>query len=514
MTDTNPFREGLPRGRVPDPATIVIFGATGDLTHRKLIPALYRLHRQKLLPDTYTVVGVARREWSDEDMRRHVRDAILKSGGAEPPAEEWRSFDHHFHYVSGEFGDPAAYTALAGRLDAMEKERGGHASVRNRLYYLATPPDAFEQILKGLLDAGLVHDSGSKSPWSRVIVEKPFGHDLESARDLNALIGRTFHESQIYRIDHYLGKETVQNILVLRFGNGIFEPLWNRKYIDHVQITVAEELGVEGRAGYFEKSGILRDIVQNHVMQVLALVAMEPPVAFEGEAVRDEKVKVIRALRPIRETEVDAVAVRGQYGPGSIGGGAVPGYREEPDVAKESGTETYMALRTEIDNWRWAGVPFYLRAGKRLARRVTEVSIQFRDPPHRIFQQAGPESLASNVLALRIQPDEGISIRFGAKVPGPAVKVQPVKMDFLYGSAFGVESSDAYERLILDCLLGESTLFIRRDEVEGAWAYMQPLLNAWAARKPEGFPNYAAGSWGPEASSELLEQDGRQWRRL
>lgn len=509
----NPLREGLPRDRVPEPATLVIFGVTGDLTHRKLIPAIYRLHAQRLLPESFAVVGVARREWGDEGLRGVVRDSITKVKGALPPEAEWRDFDQCFHYVKGDFDDPETYVGLGKTLDALEKARGGDAH-KNRLYYLATPPDAFGPILTGLAVGHLVHPGSLQTPWSRVIVEKPFGHDYESAHALNTLIGNTFAESQIYRIDHYLGKETVQNILVFRFANGIFEPIWNRKYIDHIQITVAEELGVEGRAGYFETAGVIRDMVQNHIMQVLSLIAMEPPAAMDGEAVRDEKVKVIKALHPIAPDRVHDDVIRGQYVAGSVGGTAVPGYRQEPGVAPDSVTETFLALKLSIDNFRWAGVPIYLRSGKRLPRRATEVAIQFLDVPHRLFRQASPESLTPNVLALRIQPDEGISMRFGAKVPGPAMRVQPVKMDFLYGSSFGVETSDAYERLILDCLLGESTLFIRRDEVEGAWRYIQNILDGWRDHPVHEVPGYPAGSWGPAEADAFLAREGRQWRRL
>jgi len=502
----NPLREGLPRERMPEPATLVIFGATGDLTRRKLIPALFRLWEERQLPPMFRVVGVSRRPMSDAEFAADVLAAIgpeVPTGGNE--------FAGLFRYVAGDFADPATWPRLSRTLAEIESATARPA---NRVFYLATPPESFEPILSGLAAEQLVPREARKSPWARVVVEKPFGHDLESAHELNRLISSTFDESQIFRIDHYLGKETVQNILVFRFGNGIFEPLWNRSHVDHVQITVAEEVGVGSRAGYYEKAGVLRDMLQNHLMQLVSLVAMEPPVPYRGESIRDEKVKVIRALKPLDPATVASQLVRAQYAAGSIDGVAVPGYLGESGVAPDSVTETWLSVRLEIDNWRWAGVPFYLRSGKRMPRRATEIAIQFKQPPQQLFEAVGPDGLSANVLALRIQPDEGISLRFSAKRPGPDIRTQPVKMDFMYGSSFGTDVPEAYERLILDALLGDASLFIRRDEIEGAWGWVQPILDHWAAAKVAPLPTYEAGHWGPPEADRWMAAGGREWRRL
>ncbi len=503
----NPFREGLFQRRPPDPCAMAIFGATGDLTRRKLVPALFSLASEGQLPPGFSVVGCARREKSNEAFRAEMLDAVNQFSRSRPvDSQTWDEFARGLFYVRGEFGDVDAYRRLAAFLKELDGERrtGGRY-----LYYLSTPPSQTSEILANLGRAGLNRTSG----WSRVVIEKPFGHDLETARALNREALEVFDEDQVFRIDHYLGKETVQNILVLRFANGIFEPLWNFKYVDNVQISVAESIGIEGRGAYFEEAGILRDVVQNHVLQLLCLTAMEPPVAFDANAVRDEKLKVLQALRPLDPEDVAGHVVRGQYGPGELAGVKVPGYRQEPGVAPDSTVETYAALRVFIDNWRWAGVPFYLRAGKRLPKRSTEIAIAFRAVPHVLFKGMAATD-ERNELVLRIQPDEGVSLQFGSKVPGPAIRVQPVVMDFRYGSAFVLEPPEAYERLLLDAMVGDSTLFTRHDEVEQAWTFVQPILDAWREGPPPSSPNYAAGDWGPKGADTLLESEGRRWRRL
>ncbi len=510
----NPLREGLSGERVPSPTTMVIFGASGDLTKRKLVPALYSLARDRLLPPIFNVVGVARRDLGDDVFRKQMREATDKFARRRPVEDElWRSFSDGIFYVAGTFEDPATYDRLKKRLAEIDQQRdtAGH-----RVFYLSTPPSEYPIIIKQLGRAGLINKDRT-SPFTRVIIEKPFGHDLESARALNREVHEVLREDQTFRIDHYLGKETVQNILAFRFANGIWEPLWNGRYIDHVQLTVAESIGVEGRGGYFEQAGILRDMVQNHMFQFLCLSAMEPPVAFEAEAVRDEKLKVLRSLRPLPTSpdEQSRFVVRGQYGRGFVNGQEMIGYREEQGVAKDSNVETYVAVRLHIDNWRWAGVPFYLRAGKALPRRVTEIAIHFKRAPHAIFGQAMRGRLADepNVLSIRIQPDEGISLKFFSKVPGPTMELLPVPMEFRYGTSFGAEPPEAYERLILDCLLGDSTLFTRGDEVEASWTYIDRIERAWKAAPPPPFPNYAAGTWGPPEADRLIEADGRVWRK-
>ncbi len=508
QTVSNPLRVGLRMSRTPEPCTVVIFGATGDLTHRKLVPALYNLQRERLLPPGFSVIGAARRDWSDDYFRQTLLNDAREHSRSPIQDDVWASFAEGISYVRVPFDDAEAYKTLAARLDEVDEQRGTSG---NRLYYLATPPESYVTIIQQLGAAGLAHpkDGG----WVRIIVEKPFGRDLDSARALDAEVHRVFDEAQVYRIDHYLGKETVQNILVFRFANGIFEPLWNRAYIDHVQITVAESVGVEGRGGYYEQAGALRDMVQNHLMQLLTLTAMEPPVSYQADAVRDEKVKVLRAIRPMTKDELNAGTVRGQYGPGTLAGTHVPGYREEEGVPPESQTATYAALRFYIENWRWAGVPFFLRTGKRLPKRVSEIAIRFRHVPHMLFDGGPLSDIEPNVLAMKIQPDEGISLRFDSKVPGQSNQIRPVTMDFRYNSSFGVESPEAYERLLLDALLGDSTLFTRSDEVQASWALITPIQENWDNTPPPQFPNYEAGSWGPAAADDLLGT-GRKWRRL
>jgi glucose-6-phosphate 1-dehydrogenase len=498
----------VPKGpeRIPDAGILVIFGASGDLTKRKLLPALFHLREADLLPKQFSIVGVARRPLGDE-FAADMRAGILEFGGVEASDPKLDDFVKNISYFPLKFDDPADYAGLKVELDRIDKEKniGG-----KRLFYLATAPEFFAGIIENL---GAQKMAQPEQGVVGVVIEKPFGHDLDSARELNHQVNAVFEEEQVFRIDHYLGKETVQNILVFRFANGIFEPIWNRNYIDHVEITAAETLGVEGRGPFYEKAGALRDVVQNHVMELLSFVTMEPPSSFDAEAVRREKVKVWKAIPPVPVLN----AVRGQYGPGIVEGQRVPGYRDEERVNPQSGTETYAALRLEIENWRWAGVPFYLRAGKRLKKRATEISIQFKQPPLLIFNRmagsAHCQEIQPNLLTIRIQPDEGISLRFGAKVPTtPNMDVCPVNMDFSYEAAFGKSSANGYERLLLDAMLGDQTLFSHRDGVEINWALYTPILDAWANKKPEVFPNYFAGSWGPECSDHLLERWGHKWR--
>ncbi len=503
-------RDDLRLARTPPPAVIVIFGATGDLTQRKLVPGLYSLAAQQLLPPETAVVGVARSDLTDDEFRARMRKGVEEHGREPLDEGVWEGFARRLHYRSVPSGDMEAY----GRLkELIEDHDARHGTRGNRLFYLATAPDLFPDIAENLGRIGLADEGDGTERFSRLVVEKPFGHDLRSARELNTRLNAVFRERQVYRIDHYLGKETVQNLLVLRFGNAIFEPIWNRRYVDHVQITVAEELGVGSRGGYYDESGALRDIVQNHMLQVLSIVAMEPPAQFESRDVRDEKVKVLRAIPEFDARSAARDAVRGQYGPGWIGGSRVPGYRQEGGVDPQSETETYVAMRVMVENWRWSGTPFYLRTGKRLPRRTTEVSIHFKAAPHMPFASTAVETVAPNLLTLRIQPDEGASLRFVAKVPGPQIDLRPVSMDFAYGNAFLRSSPEAYERLLLDALLGDSTLFTRWDEVERAWEILDPLIADWSATTAP-FPNYDAGSWGPEASDAMLARDGRVWRRL
>ncbi len=505
----NPFREGLRIKESIEPCVMVIFGATGDLTHRKLLPALYNLALEHPLPAGFSVVAFARRPYTDETFRQQALESINQYSRQKPVNPQvWESFAAGLHYLQSDFHNAEGYERLNALLNKLDQERG---TAGNRLYYLSTPPSQYPEIIQHLGAAGL---NRNRKGWTRIIIEKPFGHDLATARELNRQVGKVFREEQIYRIDHYLGKETVQNILVFRLANGIFEPVWNRRYVDHIQITVAENLGLEGRGGYYEESGAIRDMIQNHMLQLLTLVAMEPPIAFDANSVRDEKVKVLHALQPLVGRDVLTHTVRAQYGPGWVGGHQVPGYLQENGVSPTSSTETYVALKTFIDNWRWAGVPFYLRTGKHLPKRVTEIAIQFKQPPLMLFKDSDAQGqVEPNVLTLRIQPDEGISLKFGAKVPGTDMQIRSVNMDFFYGSSFVREQPEAYERLLLDAMHGDSTLFTRRDEVEAAWTFVQGILDEWKTAPRDTIHTYESGSWGPQASDEFIWHDGRRWRR-
>jgi glucose-6-phosphate 1-dehydrogenase len=496
---------------------MVIFGASGDLTQRKLIPALYHLERDGLLSESFAVIGMSREPLTHEAFRDRLSDRIQGFLGSEKLNKDvWSRLVSKLYYQPGAGQDPAAYEGLKKLFDEVSKT---HKTGGNGVFYLATPPSLFGPIVQQLGKCGLAHENengteaeNGNEGFRRVVIEKPFGHDLDSAHALNDSINQVLKESQIYRIDHYLGKETVQNIMVFRFANGIFEPIWNRGYIDSVQITVAETLGVEGRGAYYESSGALRDMVPNHLFQLLSMIAMEPPNSFSPEDVRDEKYKVVKAINALTPEEVLHETVRGQYGDGIIQGKRVPGYRMESGVSPTSATDTFAAMRFTIDNWRWAGVPFYLRTGKRLANRVTEVCIQFRDVPFQLFRETGVSHLPPNRLIIQIQPEERISIQFEAKVPGPTVDIREVHMDFDYRNHFGEIPSTGYETLIYDCMNGDATLFQRGDHVECAWAVIQPILDVWAALRPRDFPNYTAGSWGPREADLLLARDGRQWR--
>jgi len=509
----NPLRSGLVEERTSDACAVVIFGASGDLTRRKLMPALYNLAVSRSLPGGFAVVGVARREKSHEAFRSEMSQGVAQFSRRKPiDPSVWGDFERRISYVAGSFEEPKTYELLKAHLRKLDEELGTSGS---RLYYLAVPPAEHGTIVRGLRAADLVHPTSASrgdGPFTRVVFEKPFGHDLASAQKLNETIGDVFDETQVYRIDHYLGKETVQNLLVFRFANSLWEPLWNREHIDHVQITVAEDIGVEGRGKFYEQTGVTRDIVENHLMQLLCLTAMEPPISLSADAVRGEKVKVLKALRPMERQSVQESVIRGQYGRGFVRADEVPAYREEPDVAPGSSVETYLAMRVLVDNWRWGGVPFYVRAGKRLSRRVTEIAIQFKKVPHSLFRT--PDGgVTPNVLAMRIQPDEGIALRFISKEPGQQTILRDVTMDFRYGSSFGSNTPEAYERLLLDAMRGEATLFTRRDEVEAQWEYIDPVLSAWAAQGNVPPPVYPAGSWGPDAAADLLAKDGRRWRK-
>ena len=504
----NPLRAGMRLESTAEPCVVVIFGATGDLTKRKLVPALYRLAQQQLIPAEFAILGTARQTLGDDEYRALMLDA-LRTFGDEDKIDEtsWNSFADGIFYEPGDVKDQETYSRLKSRLSEIDEQRKTQG---NRIFYLATAPEFFAVIAGQLGSAGLAQKEDS--PWIRIVVEKPFGHDLQSARELNAQLSSVFREDQIYRIDHYLGKETVQNLLVFRFANSIFEPLWNRKYIDHVQITNAETIGAEGRGSYYDKAGALRDMMQNHVFQIASLIAMEVPTSLDANNVRDEKVRAMQAVWSFPQDQIDDFAVRGQYGQGVVLGDTVVGYRQEPDVDPHSSTETFAMVKLLFDNERWSNVPFYLRTGKRLARRVTEIAIEFKPVERQLFtnNDVPPEP---NVLVIRIQPNEGITLRFAAKLPGQKMRIRWVNMDFRYGSSFGVRPPEAYERLLLDCMLGDPTLFARRDMVERCWEIVEPVLEAWKKAAPD-FPNYEAGSSGPRSSFELIERDGRRWRRL
>ena len=487
------------------PCAVVIFGASGDLAKRKLIPAIYELARQKMLSEKFALVGYSRSEMTDEQYRQECRDAVHKFARTKPVDETiWKRIEASISYCRGDYGskeDHAKLNAMLGKID----EKFGTAS--NRLFYLSTPPNTFEPIITSLGEAAKENQKG----WERIIIEKPFGRDLASAKSLNSLLHKYFNENQVFRIDHYLGKETVQNLLVMRFANSVFEPIWNYKYIDHVQITVSETLGVGSRGGYYDKSGAMRDMVQNHLFQLMALVAMEPPAALDAVSIRDEKVKVYKSCRKLRPEHVDQFTVRGQYSAGEGDGQKTAGYRKEKDVPADSRTETFVALKLFIDNWRWSGMPFYLRTGKFLPEKLSEVAVQFRSPPLTLFQKQIDAAVYPNDLVIRVQPEEGISLRMNGKVPGGAMNIKPVAMDMLYKTTFNVEPPEAYERLIYDATAGDQTLFIRGDEAEAAWAVIDPIEQAWAKSKTLP-PEYAPGTWGPPQAMDLIELDGRRWR--
>ena len=499
-----------------DACTVVIFGASGDLAKRSLFPALFHLHCDGLLNEDSALVGVARAPMSDEAFRKHVYQSVLDGNDPSPPGEiseeDWARFAPRLSYVQGDIGDDATYAALGERLEAIESAR---SRSDGRLFYLSVPPSTYEDCVVRLSRSGVAKrvNQAEDRPWTRVVIEKPFGRDLQSAKALNCTVRKAFAEHQVYRIDHYLGKETVQNLMVFRFANSVFEPVWNRHHVHHVQITAAETVGVEHRAGYYEEAGVVRDMFQNHLLQLLSLTAMEPPIAFQADAVRDEKLKVLRAIRRFSAAEVRDNAVRGQYGPGKVGDTAVPGYREEPDVDPASNTPTWAGLRLLVDNWRWQGVPFFLRSGKRMASRVSEIAIQFREPPHLMFPLQSGQVITPNDIVIRVQPQEGISLAFNVKVPGVGVRMTPSRMDFSYAEAFGPAEHSAYETLLLDCMMGDATLFNRAEAVEAAWEVVDPVVAAWEGEKPKSFPNYAAGTWGPAEGDELIARDGARWRQ-
>ena len=494
-------------GKPTGPCTMVIFGASGDLTKRKLIPALYNLYRSKLLNQNFSVIGFARREYSLEAFREEIKQDLIEYASVPLEEDFWTWFAEHLFYLSGNFDDSESYTRLKKYLSKIDQD---HGTDGNYIYYLATGPEYFGRIVELLGNAKLTRET--KDTWRRIIIEKPFGSDQDSAKKLNAHIQKFLGESQIFRIDHYLGKETVQNILVFRFANGIFEPIWNRQYIDHVQITVSEDLGIEQRGGYYDTAGALRDMVPNHIFQLITLIAMEPPISFEADAVRDEQSKVLRAIPPMIPEEVLRQTVRGQYGPAKVNKLDIKGYRSESRVASDSMTETFVAMKLNIDNWRWASVPIYLRTGKRMPKRVTEVAIQFKRAPLMLFRDIQMDRLLPNWLVIRIQPEEGIALSFGAKIPGPLVRLGTVDMDFQYKDYFGTPPSTGYERLLYDAMMGDATLFQRADMVEAGWAVVEPILDVWKALPPRHFPNYDVGSWGPQESAQLIRRSGRNWR--
>jgi glucose-6-phosphate 1-dehydrogenase len=492
-----------------NPCVMVIFGATGDLTKRKLIPALLNLAQEEVLPKQFAIIGCAGNELTTEVFRKNLGAELPQFAHDPIDLKMWDWLSQRIYFVKGDFQDPETYKRLQQQISEVEKL---HNTGGNKFFYLAVAPRFFTPIVQQLGNAGLVRKENGK--WARIIIEKPFGHDLESARLLNAELKKVLDEKQIYRIDHYLGKETVQNVMVFRFTNNIIEPLWNRNYVDHVQITAAETVGVEHRGGFYETAGALRDMVPNHLFQLMTMTAMEPPISFDADEVRNKQAEVLHAIQPLAPEDVLTNMVRGQYGEGYIDGGHVVGYRQEPDVSPDSNTETFVALKLQIDNWRWAGVPFYLRTGKRLAKRTTEIVIQFRRTPFVLFRNTAVKNLETNRLVIHIQPEEGISLSFGAKVPGSVMRLGLVNMDFDYKSYFGAEHGTGYERLLRDCIAGDATLFQRADMVEAGWSVIQPIIDVWHALPARGFPNYAAGSWGPVEAEELLERDGRSWRRI
>jgi glucose-6-phosphate 1-dehydrogenase len=501
----NPLLDNLRIEPTPGATTLVIFGASGDLTKRKLLPALHNLSRGQRLPARFAVVGIGRTEQTDEEFRQQFHESLREFTKNSGDDEVARSLQAGMHYIAGEPQDPALFKRLADKLREIQGDEGV-------LYYLAIPPSVYGTVVEGLDTAGLA--GKPEHGWRRIIVEKPFGTDLESAKQLNELLHRHFEEDQIFRIDHYLGKETVQNLLVLRFANGMFEPIWNRRYIDHIQITAAETVGVERRASYYEGAGALRDMVQNHLMQLLSLVAMEPPTEFSAASVRDRKMDALQAVQPLIGEDSEPAVVRARYRAGWVDGKEVPGYTEEPGVSKQSTTETFVAMRLQLDSWRWAGVPFYLRTGKRLPKRTTEIAIQFNRPPLQIFRRVSPTPLTSNLLVINVQPDEGISLRFDAKIPGTRMQVAPVMMNFRYGTTFPREVPEAYETLLLDAMLGDPTLFARHDFVEGSWAMVTPIHEWWNEQRAKAIPTYEAGEWGPPEADTLIERDRRRWRTL
>jgi len=506
MMPTDDTKNTLAAPHASPPCIMVIFGAAGDLTKRKLIPALYNLKKGNLLSDSFAVIGVARAVMDDGEFRRRLSDDMREFAAEDIEPDVWQWLEERLYYLSGDFDDNQTFASLkemTTRIDSQRKTQG------NYFFYLATAPEYFAKVTERLGSIGLTSEENGH--WRRLVIEKPFGSDLDSARQLNQELKQVLHENQIYRIDHYLGKETVQNILVFRFSNGIFEPIWNRRYIDSVQITAGEKVGVEQRGGYYEKAGALRDMVPNHLLQLVTLTAMEPPISFKANAVRDEQTKILHAIQCPAPEEAGRRSVRGQYDAGEIDGQAVPAYRSEPNVAPDSSVETYVALKLLIDNWRWADVPFYLRTGKRLAARDTEIMVNFRQAPFILFRDTPVDRLSSNRLVLHIQPDEGITVRFGAKVPGPILKIGAVDMNFDYEDYFGKTPSTGYERLLHDCMMGDATLFQRADQVEAGWAVVDPIQAAWKAEPPPTFPNYKAGTWGPKDADELLGRDGREW---
>ena len=512
---TRPTQHEQPLTRQPnsgaqvEPCTLVIFGGSGDLTRRKLLPALYNLVLDGLLPSNYAVIGIGRRPWSDDEFRKIARGGIEQFSRQSLQQDTWENFARRLHYFSGASEDLTMYQGLRRRIEEIETQFNlpGH-----RIFYLAIPPTSFGPSCEGLRHAGLIYPADLPDRVSRVIVEKPIGHDLESAKAINTTIGEVFDESQIYRIDHYLGKETVQNIMVLRFANSIFEPIWNNKYIDHVQITVSEEEGLGTRASYYEHAGALRDMMQNHILQLLCLIAMEPPYSLDTDVVRNGRMEVLRSLRPIHGTDVEHVTVRAQYATGTIKGQEIHGYRHEAGVRPDSTTETYVALRCYVENWRWSGVPFYLRTGKAMPRRASEIAVQFKDIPGILFNAASLTRQAPNVLTFRIQPHEGMALRIMSKIPGSRAATHPVDMNFSYGDAFSAPSPEAYERLLLDVMAGDASLFMRRDAVEASWAWITDILDGWNAQGSQWLPEYPAGTWGPVEADKLIATDGQQWR--